>query len=238
MRHTICSMFALLVPLLAGCGEAPASPERVAEALHQIVAAQARYHQQDPHGATAYAPSFEELAALLDDPALKAGGLPGYDLRLAAEAGGRWSLHATPHEPDQPSFFVDAWGFVRRSETGPADRSTALETPALSIDPKSLRDSPAARDLREISAHQKLFTMVGGGAQGFARSLAELRTAGEVPLSADDYAYVIEAPQHEVAWTAWAVPLRAGLPLLFVDQTGVLRYESERAPGPRSPTLP
>lgn len=238
MRHAVPWILALLPVLASGCGDTAATPEEVATALRQVVAAQARFHQQGSAGAPRYAQTWAALAEQLGDSGLADGALPGYELHLQAEAGGRWSLRATPSDPGMPGFFVDAWGFVRRSETGAADRSAPLESPPGPTDRKSLLASQVVRDLRQIHAHQGLFAMLGGSATRFARSLTELSSAGELQLVAADYAYVIEAPQAEVAWTAWALPLQGGLPLVFIDQAGVLRYELDRAPGPRSPTLP
>ncbi len=226
-----------------GCGGETAPDAEVDAALRRVVAAQVQFHQRDTDGNGRYdfATRLEALDPWLDPP-LRADSLPGYALVLRAEAGGRWSLAAEPEDAEAPGWFVDCYGFVRRSAAGPAERSSPLAAPP--APGGKLTASPAYKHLRDIAAKQGLYQMAdwsGEGEPRFACSLRELTTPEPIELGFGlvdgDYAYLIEAPRPRAGWTAWAVPLVAGLPLFFVDESGTVRVESDRAPSASSPAV-
>jgi hypothetical protein len=132
----------------------------------------------------------------------------------------------------------------------PARLHSVASAPASAAGPTkqaamSFSEASALANLNRIRITQSVFREAdtdGNGAPDYARSLSELSTCQLIdPVlgtgTREGYIFSVtrSGTKPESEWRCTANPAKSGLRYFFIDQSGVIRFETNKAAGPDSP---
>ena len=128
----------------------------------------------------------------------------------------------------------------------PARLHSIVSTPAPATGPAaSPSEASAMANLNRIHITQKVFReadMDGNGTPDYARSLSELSTYQLIDPALgtgtrEGYIFSVtrSGTKPESEWSCTANPSKGGLRYFFIDQSGVIRFETNKTAAPDSP---